>query len=159
MRNVTDRQREVLSVILQFTQARGMAPTLREIMIELGIKSTNGVADHLNRLEHKGLIVRDAMLSRSIRITSKGGSMLGCRVDAIAGVLVHTGSAEFSDSEGGDHELVLSVTDQAYRLLDRLVATGLFGVTRTAVAEQLLNEKLRDVLIQHGKHLVATQEA
>ena len=40
---LTDRQREILDFITQSIRDRGYPPTLREIGIHFGIKSTNGV--------------------------------------------------------------------------------------------------------------------
>jgi SOS-response transcriptional repressor LexA len=52
MIRLTNRQAEVLD----FIERSSIPPTLREIGAELGIKSTNGVNDHLRALERKGRI-------------------------------------------------------------------------------------------------------
>lgn len=44
--------------------------------------------------------------------------------------------------------LKLSTTPQICRALDDLVATGIFGKTRSEVAERLLAEKLREIMLQ-----------
>lgn len=44
--------------------------------------------------------------------------------------------------------LKLSTTPQTLAALDELVATGLFGKTRTEAAEQLLRERLRELVNQ-----------
>lgn len=53
---LTKRQRSVLQFIAQFIRDRGYAPTLREIGKQFGIKSTNGVNDHLLALTRKGYL-------------------------------------------------------------------------------------------------------
>lgn len=63
---LTDRQAQVLRLINVHRDARGYAPTLREIGRQLGITSTNGVNDHLRALERKGYIRRDPTVSRGI---------------------------------------------------------------------------------------------
>jgi SOS-response transcriptional repressor LexA len=68
MNRVTDRQRAILDTIRTYTAAHGFPPTIREIGLQVGIHSTNGVVDHLRALERKGLIERTATRSRSIRI-------------------------------------------------------------------------------------------
>lgn len=73
-RALTARQRAVLDWIRGFMIAKGYAPSLREIGAAFGIRSTNGVNDHLRALERKGWIRRDMMLSRSIVITSTAPS-------------------------------------------------------------------------------------
>lgn len=48
---------------------KGYPPTLREIGANFGIRSTNGINDHLCALERKGYIRREDMTARSIRVT------------------------------------------------------------------------------------------
>lgn len=64
---LTDRQREILSFIGQSIRERGYPPTLREIGTQFGIKSTNGVNDHLRALEKKGYLEREDLKSRALR--------------------------------------------------------------------------------------------
>lgn len=70
MQRLTDRQQAVLDYIVESIQDRGYPPTLREIGNHLGIKSTNGVNDHLRALERKGYLTREDMKSRTLRPTS-----------------------------------------------------------------------------------------
>jgi repressor LexA len=67
---LTDRQREILDFITQSIEERGYPPTLREIGIHFGIRSTNGVNDHLRALEKKGHLEREDLKSRALRPTS-----------------------------------------------------------------------------------------
>ncbi len=46
---------------------RGYPPTLREIGGHMGIRSTNGVNDHLEALTRKGYLVREELKSRALR--------------------------------------------------------------------------------------------
>jgi repressor LexA len=69
MNKLTDRQRMVLEYICESIQDRGYPPTLREIGLKLGIRSTNGVNDHLRALERKGYLTREDMKSRTLRPT------------------------------------------------------------------------------------------
>jgi repressor LexA len=64
---LTDRQREVLDFISDSIRKRGYPPTLREIGSHFGIKSTNGVNDHLRALEKKGFLHREDLKSRALR--------------------------------------------------------------------------------------------
>lgn len=68
----TDAQARVLTAILDYTMQNSRAPTLRDLGALVGIKSTNGVIEHLIRLEGRGLIVRQARISRSLTITADG---------------------------------------------------------------------------------------
>lgn len=69
MSTLTRRQAVILEWILDFQLARGFMPTLREIGAGVGVRSTNGVTDHLKALEAKGFLVRTRFLSRSLVLT------------------------------------------------------------------------------------------
>ncbi len=64
---LTERQREILDFINRSIGKRGYPPTLREIGSHFGIRSTNGVNDHLRALEKKGYLQRDDLKSRALR--------------------------------------------------------------------------------------------
>jgi repressor LexA len=64
---LTDRQREILDFISRSIVKRGYPPTLREIGSHFGIRSTNGVNDHLRALEKKGYLQREDLKSRALR--------------------------------------------------------------------------------------------
>jgi SOS-response transcriptional repressor LexA len=65
---ITARQREVLDIVVASINEHGYPPTLREIGLRMGIRSTNGVNDHLKALEKKGYLIRKDLTSRSIRV-------------------------------------------------------------------------------------------
>lgn len=67
-RPVTERQQAILDFILETIRTKGFPPTLREIGLAFGIRSTKGVNDHLDALEKKGKIRRHAELSRGIEV-------------------------------------------------------------------------------------------
>ena len=68
MQKLTARQKAVLEYISDSIHARGYPPTLREIGNHLGVRSTNGVNDHLRALERKGYLTREDMKSRTLRL-------------------------------------------------------------------------------------------
>ncbi|HLK40351.1 MAG TPA: transcriptional repressor LexA [Polyangiaceae bacterium] len=70
MQGLTQRQQMVLDFIRQSIHDRGYPPTLREIGARMGIRSTNGVNDHLRALERKGYLTREDMKSRALRPTN-----------------------------------------------------------------------------------------
>jgi repressor LexA len=76
MQGLTQRQQMVLDFIRQSITDRGYPPTLREIGARMGIRSTNGVNDHLRALERKGYLTREDMKSRALRPTNLGTKML-----------------------------------------------------------------------------------
>jgi repressor LexA len=69
MQKLTLRQKMVLEYIQTTIDTDGYPPTLREIGNFMGIRSTNGVNDHLRALERKGYLTRKDMKSRTLRPT------------------------------------------------------------------------------------------
>jgi repressor LexA len=72
VQKLTERQEMVLKYIESSIAQRGYPPTLREIGNFMGIRSTNGVNDHLRALERKGYLLREDMKSRALRPTRSG---------------------------------------------------------------------------------------
>lgn len=71
--DLTDKQRQVLSFIERQILHVGYAPTIREIGKQFGIRSTNGVNDHLLALEKKGYLKREGQKSRTLRVVRPSG--------------------------------------------------------------------------------------
>jgi len=67
---LTARQEQTLDFIRKSIEERGYPPTLREIGEYMGIRSTNGVNDHLRALERKGYLRREDMKSRALKLVS-----------------------------------------------------------------------------------------
>ena len=72
MNPLTDRQLEVLRFIGQQIEECGYPPTIREIGEAFGIRSTNGVNDHLKALERKGYLLRGELKSRALSVIEGG---------------------------------------------------------------------------------------
>lgn len=68
MQGLTKRQEQTLEFIRRSIESRGYPPTLREIGEHMGIRSTNGVNDHLRALERKGYLTREDMKSRALKL-------------------------------------------------------------------------------------------
>jgi repressor LexA len=62
---MTPRQRQIYDYITERISSCGYPPTIREIGAHLGIRSTNGVADHLKALKRKGYLAQAASKSRT----------------------------------------------------------------------------------------------
>src|SRR6476469_7739142 len=84
---LTQRQRDILDFISTSIAERGYPPTLREIGEHFGIRSTNGVNDHLKALEKKGVLRREDLKSRAMRlITANGADVIPIRRAPLANV-------------------------------------------------------------------------
>lgn len=76
--SLTNRQSAVLEFIIDRIDEWGYPPTIREIGDHLGIKSTNGVNDHLKALERKGYLDRQAGKSRALQpLRTPDGEVFG----------------------------------------------------------------------------------
>ena len=64
------RQKQILSYIEQHVEAHGYPPTVREIGTAVNLSSSSTVHAHLKTLEELGLIQRDAVLTRAIKVVS-----------------------------------------------------------------------------------------
>lgn len=73
MVKLTDRQNQCLDFIQKSMRDRGFPPTFREIGKHMGIRSSNGVNDHLRALERKGYLRREHRVSRGIRLELDDG--------------------------------------------------------------------------------------
>jgi repressor LexA len=71
---LTERQEKILSFIKKSIVDQGYPPTIREIGEHFGIRSTNGVNDHLKALERKGYLQRGELKSRALSVLEGGKS-------------------------------------------------------------------------------------
>lgn len=68
MRDLTDRQKEILEFIEDHEWRNGFWPSIREIQDKFEFASTNAVMGHLRALEKKGVLERIAGQARTFRI-------------------------------------------------------------------------------------------
>ena len=79
MQELTERQRAILEFIARHIGEKRFPPTIREIGEGMGIRSTNGVNDHLKALERKGYLTRGELKSRALVPTEKAWEVIGGR--------------------------------------------------------------------------------
>ena len=75
--SITNRQRDLLTIIYQYIQSSGYPPTFEEMLDRLGVKSNQSVIDLLTKLENKKLIRRNESQARGIVILPLGYELLG----------------------------------------------------------------------------------
>ncbi|WP_154900947.1 LexA family protein [Gimesia maris] len=79
MKRLTDKQKSILSFIRVYCAKVGEVPTVREIGAAFGIRSTNGVSDHLKALQRKrrlrimGTMPRGLEVVKNMRLRFCGG--------------------------------------------------------------------------------------
>lgn len=77
MRELTPRQRQILSLIQKVIRDTGMPPTRAEIAAALKFRSANAAEEHLRALERKGAIELLPGRSRGIRLKDSMREQLG----------------------------------------------------------------------------------
>jgi repressor LexA len=71
MREVTERQREILNYIQNFLRENGYWPSIRDIQNHFNFKSTNAVMGHLRALERKEILSRIPGQARTFRFSEQ----------------------------------------------------------------------------------------
>ena len=69
MRNTNDKIMRVYNYIVDFVTENGFPPSIREICINLNIKSTATAYSYLEKLKSKGLLEKNLMKKRAISLT------------------------------------------------------------------------------------------
>lgn len=89
MKEITQRQKEVLDYISEFIKSNGFPPTVREIGENFGI-SLRAVQDHIAALQKKGYLSQSQKRARSISVlvdTKHDGEAFSVRVPVLGNVL------------------------------------------------------------------------
>lgn len=69
MDKLNNTQERILQYLMERTQSTNIPPSIREIGMAVGLKSTSSVQSNLDALEKAGYIYRDPKLKRSIHLT------------------------------------------------------------------------------------------
>lgn len=124
---LTQRQKEILDFIREFTTARGMSPTHKEICEEFGYSSYGTVHKHLKLLEQKGYLRRHWNQKRGVELAGEahtrewaaenelpffGIIAAGRPVEAVAGSDVVTVPEHLLGDRSNDH-FVLKVVGES----------------------------------------------
>jgi repressor LexA len=76
---LTQRQREIWEFVVEYVDAHGYPPTVREIGEAVGLASPSTVHAHLANLERAGLLRRDPTKPRALELIGRGQQ----RVEAV----------------------------------------------------------------------------
>lgn len=71
VRKLTARQAEVLKYVIDCIEKENRTPTIRQIGTKFKLRSTGSVRDVIAALVKKGELVKDAALSRGVRLNPK----------------------------------------------------------------------------------------
>lgn len=133
MNLLTIRQRAIYDFIKGKILSRGYGPTVREIGTGFKIRSPNGVMCHLKALEKKGLISREAHMSRAIQISeplTKMSLPLAGQIAAGSPLLAveQNETIDFSELFGADNQFCLKVTGNS--MIEAQIADGDYVVVK-----------------------------
>ena len=67
-KEITEAQKKVLNLIIDWIKTEGHSPTYREIADSLGFKSANAAMCHVMALEAKGFVIARESISRGIQL-------------------------------------------------------------------------------------------
>ncbi len=148
---LTQRQKEIYQFIKEKIERRGYGPTVREIGINFGIKSPNGVMCHLKALEKKRFILREGFSARAISLLHNNNNKKGLPLMG----LVAAGSPiqaipqdETFDLEAmfaGENNFVLQV--RGYSMIEDHIQDGDFIVVKKQ--ETAINGERVVAMIDH----------
>ena len=137
MRDASEKKMQILDFIRREIDDKGYPPSVREICLAVGLKSTSTVHAHLNRLEEEGYIRRDATKPRALELTDtatvRGRSVpLVGRVTAGMPILAQQNIEEYymlpQNLVGGDEVFILSV--QGESMIEASILDGDFVIVR-----------------------------
>ena len=137
MRDASEKKMQILDFIRREIDDKGYPPSVREICLAVGLKSTSTVHAHLNRLEEEGYIRRDATKPRALELTDtatvRGRSVpLVGRVTAGMPILAQQNIEEYymlpQNVVGGDEVFILSV--QGESMIEAGILDGDFVIVR-----------------------------
>ncbi len=77
---LTQRQRDVYEFVVEFVDAHGYPPTVREIGEQVGLASPSTVHAHLANLERAGYLRRDPTKPRALELTRRERAAAGASV-------------------------------------------------------------------------------
>ena len=83
---LTEKENEMYRFICEATEKNGYSPSVRDIQLALGIKSTATVHSYLNKLEAKGYIQKAQGKSRTLRVEAEDISSRSVNVPIVGQV-------------------------------------------------------------------------
>lgn len=105
---MTSRQKEVLNFVIQHMSEKGYSPTIREIAIGVGLKSSSTAAGHVERLAKQGVIAFKPNSSRSITVVRNDEVLVTIMRRRVAiKVLEISADGTFKKISIGEHNYVL----------------------------------------------------
>ena len=109
MGRTSSKRGEILQFLKEFSAQNGYAPSVREIMQAVGLKSTASVHYHLTELDRAGLISVDGTKNRAIRLSEEKGVPIIGVVTAGLPILAQENIEGYLTWDSGDECFALRV--------------------------------------------------
>jgi repressor LexA len=137
---LSTRQADVLAYIRESMGERGYAPSIREIGLALGIKSSATVHGHLKRLEAKGVIRCEQDRSRALCVVEDRVAPTTVRVPLVGAVAAGTPRLAVTD-ESDWYDLPRTLFSQGDLFMlqvkgDSMIDAGIFEGDMVVVSRQ-----------------------
>ena len=126
---LSERQRDIINYIRDFSRDKGYPPTIRQIGEAAGISSTSVVNYNLNKLEKDGYLTRDLKVSRGVRLVESSASrVIGDMVNIpLAGYIFASNPVMVGDTPQTAADEVIALTRDIVRDTGDLFALRVKG--------------------------------
>ncbi|MCP4361970.1 MAG: transcriptional repressor LexA [Chloroflexi bacterium] len=158
---LSTRQKNMMNFIAEYVVGHGRPPTIREIGSAVNISSTSVVNYNLTRLKEKGLLERDAEVSRGLRLTTKSqeifGSVQNAMVEAVANLIrvpLLGNIVAGEPIEVGHDDFASYDEDDAVELSSTMLA----GKTDDLFALRVSGDSMIDAMVNDGDLVIMRQE-
>lgn len=167
-RPLSDRQKGMLQYIWSYVNENGRPPTIREIGSAVSISSTSVVNYNLTKLSEKGLVERDAEVSRGLRLTEQATAMYETAKEVVGGaktaVLETVGSLLRIPMVGSIAAgRPIDLPDTGYGIYDdedmvELSSTMISGHTDGLFALRVKGDSMIDAMVNDGDVVVMREQ-
>jgi len=145
---ITQRQKQMLSIIYNYIKNIGYPPTFEEMREKLGVSSNQSVLDLLNKLEEKKTIKRNESVARNIAILPYGYKVLGKPPFVPFLGITHAGSPISAIEISGEWQ---TISSDVSRLQDEVFILKISG-------DSMINAGIEEgdmVLVKNAKEFVS----
>ncbi len=144
------RQQDIMEYISRYVVENGRPPTIREIGAACNISSTSVVNYNLTRLKEKGLLERDAEVSRGLRLTEKARTIYGRLQETANGVMENLLRIPLAGNIVAGEPI--DVFDRAYDYEDvvEVSASMINGRTDDLYALRVSGDSMIDAMVNDG---------
>ncbi len=153
---LSERQQNILHYVWEYMTSNSRPPTIREIGEAVKISSTSVVNYNLTKLVDKGLLERQAEVSRGLRLTDKALHFIGQVPKAVSGLInvplmgdiVASEPLEVGDTSGLYDPIEIS----ASMLPDRVKSEDLFAL-------RVNGDSMIDAMVSEGDIVVMKRQS